>query len=177
MEAEVGTLFATDVSSALPTFDQIVQRYKGEVSNVDIKPNYRQDAELVIEPVSGGLNVTVRDTNHKTLLSFIVGRGEASDMTAQVALLKGLRELIKSRLPKVATATREVGKDVAIEALDAFERDVIKRLRDSVNTIKETPATRVRAGAIIDSLLDARKIIDDRMTASRASMSDAGEKK
>ena len=177
MESESGTLFEADVSGALPTFDQVVQKYDGMVAGVDIGPNCRQDAELVFEPVSGGQNVTVRDTNHKTLMSFIVGRGEASDMTAQVALLKDMRTLIRNRLSQAAPEVRDAGKDVAIEAIDAFVRDVIGKLRESVDTKAESAATRVRAAAVVESLRDARRIIEDRVTASRAVMSDASDDK
>ena len=176
MELESGTLFDVDVTGALPTFDQLVQKYDGAIANVDMGPNYRQDAELVVEPVSGGLNVTVRDKNHNTLISFIVGRGESSDMTTQVALLKDMRALIKERLSKAGPGVREVGKDVAIEAIDAFVRDVVEKLRKDVDTkSKESDATRVRAAAAIEALRDARKIIEDRMTASRAAASDSSK--
>ena len=174
MEIEQGTLFETDVSSALPTFDQIVRKYDGDVAGVDIGPNYRQDAELVIEPVSGGLNVTVRDADHNTLISFIVGRGEASDMTAQVAMLRGMRALIKDRLSRTGSEVREIAKETAIEAIDAFKRDVVDSLRKSVATKSKDDsfATRIRAAAAIDSLRDARKIIEDRMVAARAAGND-----
>jgi len=175
MGLENGTLFDVDVTGALPTFDQIVQKYEGAIANVDIGPNYRQDAELVIEPVSGGLNVTVRDKNHNTLISFIVGRGEASDMTTQVALLKDMRALIKERLSKAGPEVREVGKDVAIEAIDAFVRDVVEKLRKDVATKVDSNPSRVRASAAIEALRDARKIIEDRMTASRAAASDSSK--
>ena len=174
MGFENGTLFDVDVSEALPTFDQVVQKYKGEIAGVDVGPNYRQDAELVIEPVSGGINVTVRDINHNVLMSFIVGRGEASDMTAQVALLKDMRVLIADRLSKTGPEVREIGKDVAIEAISAFSRDVIDKLRESVDTkSKESTATRVRAAATVEALRDARRIVEDRMAASRAVASDS----
>ena len=177
MEIEQGTFFGTDVSSALPTFDQVVRKYDGNVAGVDIGPNYRQDAELVIEPVSGGLNVTVRDADHNVLISFIVGRGEASDITVQVAMLKGMRALIKDRLAKIGPDVREVDKDMAIEAIDAFERDVVEGLRKSVSTKSkdESSATRIRAAAAIDSLRDARRIIEDRLLAARASGNDSSK--
>ena len=175
MELESGTLFDVDVTGALPTFDQLVQKYDGAIANVDMGPNYRQDAELVVEPVSGGLNVTVRDKNHNTLISFIVGRGESSDMTTQVALLKDMRALIKDRLAKTGPEVREVGKNVAIEAIDAFVRDVVEKLRKDVDTKVDSAPSRVRAASAIEALRDARKIIEDRMTASRAAASDSSK--
>ena len=168
MKFEEGNLFEADVSGALPTFDQIVARCGGDVASADVSPNWRQDAELVMEPVAGGLNVTVRDGSHNTLISFIVGRAGTSDMTAQVALMKNMRTLVRDRLSASSAAPRELDAKTAIDAIDAFQRDVLDRLRDSIDTHKESQATRIRAAAIVDSLLDARKTIDDLTAAARS---------
>lgn len=167
MKFEEGNLFEADVSGALPTFDQIVADRGGDVAGADVSPNWRQDAELVMEPVAGGLNVTVRDKCHKTLISFIAGRAGASDMTAQAALMRGMRALVRDRLAGSSAAPRELDAKTAIDAIDAFRRDVLDRLRESVDTQKESQATRVRAAAVVDALLDARRIIGD-ASAARA---------
>ena len=168
MKFEEGNLFEADVSGALPTFDQIVANTGGNVAGADVSPNWRQDAELVMEPVSGGINVTVRDKDHNTLISFIAGRSGTSDMTAQVALMKEMRALVRDRLSASAAPPRELDAKTALEAIDAFRRDVLDRLRESVDTQKESQATRIRAAAIVDSLLDARKTIGDITAAARS---------
>ena len=168
MKFEEGNLFEADVSGALPTFDQIVANRDGDLAGADVSPNWRQDAELVMEPVAGGLNVTVRDKSHRTLVSFIAGRGGTSDMTAQVALMKEMRALIRDRLSASGAPPRELDAKTALEAIDAFRRDVLDRLRESVDTQKESQATRIRAAAVVDALLDARKAINDLVSAARS---------
>ena len=168
MKFEEGNLFEADVSGALPTFDQIVANRNGDVAGADVSPNWRQDAELVMEPVAGGLNVTVRDKAHNTLISFIAGRSGTSDMTAQVALMREMRALVRDRLSASSAAPpRELDAKTAIDAIDAFRRDVLDKLRESVDTQKESQATRIRAATIVDALLDARKTIGDLVTAAR----------
>jgi hypothetical protein len=163
------TLFEADVSNALPTFDQIVQRHGGDVRGVDVSPNYRQDAELVVEPISGGLCVSVRDVNHQTLLSFIAGRSGTSAMTAQAAVLAGLRELIRARQSGADASAREEPRDAALAAVEAFKADVLDKIvKASVDTKAESRATRVRSAAVIDALNDARKLLSDRLLAARA---------
>jgi hypothetical protein len=152
----------------LRTFDQIVASSNGDVAGADVSPNWRQDAELVMEPGAGGINVTVRDKDHNTLISFIAGRSGTSDMTAQVALMKEMRTLVRDRLSASAAPPRELDAKTALEAIDAFRRDVLDRLRESVDTQKESQATRIRAAAIVDSLLDARKTIGDITAAARS---------
>jgi hypothetical protein len=95
-------------------------------------------------------------------------------MTAQVAMLRGMRSLIKDRLSRTGSEVREIAKETAIEAIDAFKRDVVENLRKSVATKSkdDSIATRIRAAAAIDSLRDARRIIEDRMTAARAAGND-----
>ena len=104
---EQSTLSEADVSDALPTFDQIVQQHGGNVVGVDVSPNYRQEAELVIEPITGGQYVSVRDANHQTLLAFIAGRGGGSSLTAQAAVMGGLREMIRTRQGRADGGARE----------------------------------------------------------------------
>ena len=168
MKFEEGSLFEADVSGALPTFDQIVASRNGDIAGADVSPNWRQDAELVMEPVAGGLNVTVRDKDHNTLISFIAGRGGSSDMTAQVALMREMRALVRDRLSASSAPPRELDTKTALEAIDAFRRDVLDKLRESVDTQKESQATRIRAAAVVDSLLDARKLINDITAAARS---------
>lgn len=168
MKIEEGDLFGADVSSALPTFDQIVQRHGGDIAGVDVAPNYRQDAELVIEPVAGGQCVSFRDADHQSLLTFIAGRGGGSSLTTQAAVMGALRDTIRAR-QKNASAAPEAGKDDAIAAIEAFKTDVLdKILKDSVEKKTESRATRIRAAAVIDALADARKLFVDRLLAARA---------
>ena len=168
MESD-NTLFSVDVSNALPTFDQIVQQHKGDISYVDVAPNYRQDAELVIEPITGGQCVSFRDANHQSLLTFIAGRGGTSAMTTQAAVMGGLRDLIKARQSGVDSVVRESPKDAALQAIERFKTDVLDKIaRDAVDKKTESRATRIRAAVVIDALVDARKLLNDRLLAARA---------
>ena len=170
------TLSAVDVSNALPTFDQIVQRHGGIGDDMDVSPNYRQAAELVIEPIAGGQNVSVRDANHETLLAFIAGRSGSSSMTTQAAVMGALREIIRARQDGSADAAREEPKDAALQAIEAFKTDVLDKIaKKSVDTKDEKTATRIRAAALIDALIDARKLITDRLLAARATTPDKQE--
>lgn len=168
MKLVEGDLFAENISDALPTFDQIVQKHGGNIEGVDVAPNYRRDAELVIEPITGGQCVSFRDSNHQSLLTFIAGRGSGSAMTVQAAVLSGLRDIIRTRRKNNDNAVREEDKDKALKAIDAFKRDVLDKVAKDVNTKTESRAARIRAAAVIDALIDARKLLNNRLLAARA---------
>ncbi len=142
------------------TYDQQAEAAGDSFTTADIHPNRRLLAEVVFEPVVGGVRVTARDGQHHMLWGFVGSIGMMTQIHTPVAIYDTLRtllseELVKTRLP-VADAP-----DIMQSAKDAIEslRDTLRRLERSLDVKKVEAATRDRAKAIASTVNDARRQI------------------
>lgn len=169
------TLEQSDVSRHLPTFDQITNLNNGVVDGVDLGPNFRLKAEVVVEPVATGVLVSVRDEGHRSLISFIVNKSAVSNLTSQVAVLAPMRNILKSRVGKVeGTGASRVDPKSARDAIDCFSNGILDEMRRDVSPKVESEATCARAAVVIDALSDARKIINDTYFSVRNALETSG---
>ena len=151
--AEQGVLFDK-------TFDQQVALAGADVESADISPNRRIAAEVVFEPLQGGVRVTARDESHRMLWGFVGSKEMLGTIHCPVAIYDTLRsllgeELVRNGLPAPAAAEDMQAARDAIENL----RETISRLEETLDVKKESSATHTRAKEIARALADARSQI------------------
>ena len=142
------------------TFDQQVAIAGPDVESADISPNRRVSAEVVFEPLQGGVRVTARDENHRMLWGFVGSKEMLGTIHCPIAIYDTLRsllgeELVRNGLPAPAAAEDTLAARDAIRNL----RETIRRLEETLDVKKESPATHARAKAIARTLSDVRSQI------------------
>lgn len=143
------------------TFDQQVETAGADILNLDMSPNTRIAAEVVFEPLPGGIRVTARDADHRVLWGFIGSHGILGQIHCPVAVYDRLAELLTRELEKIGSSSFPDSGDVvgeanrAILALEA----TVANLKKSLQVKKVTEATRIRADKIRRSVIDANRQI------------------
>lgn len=142
------------------TFDQQVALAGGDVESVDISPNRRISAEVVFEPLQGGVRVTARDESHRMLWGFVGSKEMLGTIHCPVAIYDTLRALLGEELVRSGLPAPPAAEDMQA-ARDAIEnlRETIRRLEETLDVKNESPATHARAKAIARALSDVRSQI------------------
>ena len=142
------------------SFDQQSQETNGAIDDQDISPNRRVHGEMVFEPVSNGVRVTARDTEHRLLWGFIGSKDIVGQVHCHVAVYDTFHTLLaeelgKHNLPKQTAADP---MQVAQSALDALQ-NTMDDLKASITVRKVSDATLERASAVARIASDAARMI------------------
>ena len=153
------------------TFDQQREIVGNKaITTVNISPNRLVAAEIVFEPLLGGVRVTARDANHHMLWGFVGSKSMMTQQHTPVAVYDRLRKLLDEELTKhklEVTPTPE-----AIESAKAAIKglqDTLCRLQEAITVKKPSPATYERAEAIGRTIRDVSRQIDLELNTGKAS--------
>ncbi|MFH1378502.1 MAG: hypothetical protein ABIH86_07100 [Planctomycetota bacterium] len=144
------------------TFDQQVQKINRDINNADIRPNRLFAAEIVFEPVHNGIRVTARDSEHHTLWGFIASKEMLEQHPCQIAIYETLKSLIVEELSNqgVETVKQTDSVQTALNELKSLD-EILEGIKESIEVIKVTSATKKRAMDIIRVVRDFKKMIKD----------------
>ena len=129
------------------TFQQILDKKGCNIDGVDIAPNTLHPAEIVFEPAHEGAKfLSVRDSQHRPLMTFVACREHIGLIHTTVALHPCLYDLLNKELPPEDAKTATV--EEAERALKQLE-DTIGWLRFNLYVKKEESATHERRHTIM----------------------------